>query len=181
MKTLRLPLFAVLASLLITAPFCLRAADAPDPTAETLYLGISSPDMIDFEKLRHAKADGTELILSTIKATAAEQAKFAGYVGEVIVLDEGAKAPDGARYLLLSWSRGDSTATFMQGGKEKYLGVVNRTPLREHPNYQSMRTEIDSHQMRDTRQDAELRAAAQMNVYMALKYLRQHLGRAAKG
>ncbi len=167
MKTSRLPLLAAFAALnlLMSA----RATDAPADSK--VYVRIETSDPIHFERLRYAVTNGDELILSTLKATAAEQARFAEYAGEVIVLDEKAKAPDGATVLLLSWDDRSVFANVARGGKDKYLGVVNRLPLSYHPDYNRLRRSIDQAGLSDARRDAALRADVQMELYLALKYL----------
>lgn len=172
MSTIRLPLFASLAALLLAAPLPVLAAPATGAD-ETVYVSIDSPELISFARFRLARENGDELILSTLQSAAAEQAHFSGYPGKVIVLDEQASAPAGAKVLMLTWSDGVVFATLMQNGREQSLGVVSRNQLSEHPDYQAMRREIDRHQLREARRDAELRAATQMNLYQALKYLQQ--------
>jgi hypothetical protein len=168
MKTMHLPLFAAIVLLSLVAP---TVAQADAPAVEKIYVSIDYSDPLHFERMRLAQAGGAELILSTLKASAAEQARFANYPGEVVVLDEKDKAPDGAKGLLLYWSAGNVTATLLQGGKEKYLGVVSRAPLSDHPDYIRMRQEIQKNGLRAEHRDAELIAATKMNLYQALKYL----------
>jgi len=171
MKILRLPLFAALAGLLATTAPSLRAAAAAGvPSGDRLYVTIAYDDPIGFARFRLAQAGGAELILTTLKDSAAEQARFAGYAGEVVVLDENAKAPEGAPVLLLNWNRDDVTASVTLNGKENYLGVVSRAHLSDHPDYKAMRAEIERNRLRAERRDAELRAATRMQLYQGLKY-----------
>lgn len=169
MRTPRLPLLAAFAALNLLVS--VRAAEAPAPAGNPLYVRIETSDPIYFDRLRYAVTNGDELVLSTLKATAAEQARFAGYTGEVVVLDEKARAPDGALVLVLSWDGKSVFANVGQGGKDKYLGVVNRLPLSYHPDYNRMRRSIDQAGLQDARRDATLRAEVQMELYLALKYL----------
>ncbi len=175
MKSIRCALLTGLALLLSAVPFRLSAADTVAATspATKLYVKIDSPDLLNFHDYRLSRVDSSELVLTTLKNSAAAQARFAGYPGEVIVLDENAKAPDGAAVLLLVWDRGVVTATFQQNGREKFLGVVSRTPLSTHPDYSRMRQDIDQG-LREYRHDAHLRATTQMNLYQALLYLRNY-------
>jgi hypothetical protein len=173
MKSIRSLLLAGVAALLSVVPLALVAANVTiSPAAETLYVRIDSPDLIAFRHYRLAKADGSELILSTLKKTAAEQARFAGYTGEVIVLDDGAEAPAGADVLLLEWNDELVNASLHRGGKKKFLSTVSRAPLSGHPNFPAMRADLDRGS-RDERRDADLRAKTQMYLYESLRLARR--------
>lgn len=141
-------------------------ADAPDGT---LYVTIDTLEPMEFKHYRRARADGRELILSTLKMTADAQARFAGYPGGVVVLDEDAEPPAGAPSLRLTWGEEAVTAELITDGKPRYLGVVNRNPLSEHPDFNRMRREIDRSGSSDRKRDAIVRAETQMNLYRALK------------
>lgn len=171
MKSVRLRLTAAVAALFSLMVPSLVAADTPiaaTAAANALHVKIDSPDLIAFRHYRLAKADGSELILSTLKKTAADQARFAGYAGEVVVLDDGAEAPAGADVLLLEWNDDSVHASLLRGGKKKFLSTVSRAPLSGHPNYAAMRADLDRGS-RDERRDADLRARTQMNLYEALR------------
>ena len=174
MKSLRVALFAGFAVLSgILAPRLAAAALTISPATETLYVKIDSPNLIAFHDYRFAQTDGSELILATLKKTAADQARFAEYPGEVTVLDDDAKAPAGAAVLLLTWNGVEVHATFMRDGKEKSLGTVSRAPLSNHPDYATMRLELDRGSS-DDRRDAQLRAKTQMQLYQSLRLMRRY-------
>src|SRR6478736_1094040 len=174
MKSLRVILlagFAVLSAAL--TPQLMAAKLTISPATEPLYVRIDSPNLIAFHDYRLAQADGSELILTTLKKTAADQARFAEYPGEVIVLDEDAKVPAGAAVLLLTWVGAEVNATLMRDGKEKSLGAVSRAPLSNHPDYATMRLELDRGSS-DDRRDAQLRAKTQMQLYQSLRLVRRY-------
>ena len=175
MKSFRLPLLAGVVALF--GLFALRsvAAEAPviSPATETLYVKVDSPDLIEFRHYRLAVVDGSELILSTLKKTAADQARFAKYTGKVEVLDDDAKAPEGAAVLVLMWDGGAVSASLQRRSQKKGLGAVSRAPLSSHPDYTQMRAELDRGS-RDDRRDADLRAKTQMYLYEALRVVQRY-------
>jgi hypothetical protein len=175
MKSFRLPLLAGVVALFGLFTLRLAAAEAPtlSPATETLYVKVDSPDLIEFRHYRLAVVDGSELILSTLKKTAADQARFAQYAGKVEALDDDAKAPEGAAVLVLLWDGGAVSATLQRGSQKKQLGAVSRAPLSSHPDYTQMRAELDRGS-RDERRDADLRARTQMNLYEALSQVQRY-------
>ncbi len=175
MKSFRFVVLAVAAALFAVLPLQLAAKPALTvaPATETVYVKIDSPDLIAFHHYRLAEVDGTELILSTLKQTADDQARFAKYPGPVSVLDDDAKAPDGAPVLLLTWSGDTVSATLQRGGREKSLGIVSRTALSTHPDFPEMMKYLDKG-LSDQRRDAKLRAKTQMNLYVALLILNRY-------
>lgn len=190
MKTLRISFLLGLAALLF-APV-LRAADAngavaPKPAATTpaveagkLYVVIEAFDPIRFNDLRHARREAGELVLSTLKETAVASAKFAGFTDEVIVLDEGAKAPEGARVLRLTWTNGsDVTADLTEQGKNHYLGVVSRKDVLMHPDHARMVRALTMTAHPDAAYDVGVRTKTEMNLYFALKLIADRDARAA--
>jgi hypothetical protein len=176
MKSTRLP-FALM--LFAALPWWLGAADAAvvAPPLEKVYVQIDSPDLIFFHHYRLSQVDGHDLILNELKNTAAAQARFADYPGELVVLDAEAKAPAGAPVLLLYWNRLTVTASLIRGGKEDYLGVVSRTPYDAHPDYINMQPKLNRGLPAEQR-DEDLRARTQMNLYQALRLLRRQMVKA---
>jgi len=173
MKSFRSLLFAG-AALLSAVPLQLVAAAVTiSPAAETLYVKADSPDLIWFRHYRLAEVDGSELILATLKKTAADQARFAGYTGAVSVLDDGADAPEGAPVLLLTWSDGVVSATLQRGKANKEMGPVSRTPISNHPDYAQMRQYLDRGTSEE-RRDADLRARTQVNLYQSLRLVQRY-------
>ncbi len=156
-------------SLLAAALPVVASEPLADATDGTLYVTIDTLEPMEFKHFRRARADGRELILSTLKMTADAQARFAGYPGGVVVLDEDTEPPEGAPSLRLTWAEEAVTAELITGGKPRYLGVVNRNPLSEHPDFNRMRREIDRSGSTDRKRDAIVRAETQMNLYLALK------------
>jgi hypothetical protein len=174
MKSFRSLLFAGVAALLSVVPLGLFAANVTiSPATETLYVKIDSPDLIWFRHYRLAETDGSELILDALKKTAADQVRFAKYPGAVTVLDDDARAPEGAAVLLLTWNNGAVSATLQRGGKEKEIGAVSRTPLSNHPDYVRMREKLDQGSSEE-RRDADLRARTQMNLYQSLRLVQRY-------
>ena len=174
MNAQRLTLFTAFAALIFTGVAASATAETPaQPVAsgETVYVTIEYFDPIRFDRMRHALTTGDDLILVTLKDSAAEQARFAGYTGTLIVLDEKTKPPVNATVLTLTWNERDVAASVTQAGKSKYLGIVNRQPISYHPDYMHMRQLIDSAGLPDARRDAALRAEVQMDLYKALEYL----------
>jgi hypothetical protein len=169
MKIPRQPLLAAFAAL--TLPFITCATKAESPSSDTVYVTIENFDPIRFDRMRYSLMTGDELILATLKGSAAEQAHFAGYPGTVIVLDENAKPPAGATVLTLTWNGNAVAADVNQAGKGKYLGIVNRLPLSYHPDFKRLQQSIDTAGVPDARRDAALRAEVQMNLFLALQYL----------
>ena len=174
MKPFRFLLLAGAGALFALLPSRLAAAALTvSPATETVYVKIESPDLITFHRYRLAEVNGSELILSTLKQTAADQARFAGYTGPVSVLDDDAKAPAGAPVLLLTWQGDEVFATLRRGDREQSLGVVSRTKLSTHPDYPEMRKSLDKG-LSEERRDAHLRATTQMNLYVALRILNRY-------
>jgi hypothetical protein len=172
MKTSRQFLFAGLSGLMFAWALFSRAAEvASAPAGDKLYVNIEYYDPIRFDHMRYARSTGDELILATLKDSAAAQARFAGYAGEIAVLDEHAKAPAGAPVLTLTWNDGAVAADFAHHGQSKFLGIVNREPLSYHPDFRNMQRSIDSAGLADARRDAAVRAGVQMDLYLALHYL----------
>jgi len=174
MKSFRLPLLAGLAALFGVFTLRLAAAEAVTiaPT-ETLYVKADSPDLIAFRHYRLAEVDGSELILATLKKTATDQARFAQYAGKVEVLDDDAKAPDGAAVLVLMWDGGAVSATLRRDSQKKQLGAVSRAPLSSHPDYTQMRAELNRGS-REERRDAGLRAQTQLYLYESLRQVQRY-------
>jgi hypothetical protein len=174
MKAFRYLLLAGLAALFSVTSLSLVAADVSiSPATETLYVKVDSPDLIEFRHYRLAVVDGSELILSTLKKTAADQARFAQYPGKVEVLEDDAKAPEGAAVLVLMWDGGAVSATLQRGSQKQQLGAVSRAPLSGHPDYAQMRLELDRGS-RDERRDADLRAKTQMYLYESLRQIQRN-------
>ena len=172
MKNARLLLLAASTALLPFADPFVRAEENPSsPAGEKLYLALDYDDPIAFDRARYAFTTGDELILATLKSAAAEQARVAGYAGEIVVLGEKAKAPAGAAVLTLNWATRDVTADFSDGGHHKYLGVVSNRPLSYHPDHHRLQLAIDTAGLRDARRDAAVRVGVEMNLYVALHYL----------
>ncbi len=180
MKSLRFALVASAAALYAILPLQLAAASTVKvaPAAEPVYVKIESNQMIWFEHYRYSEANGSEeIILSTLKQTAVDQARFAGYPGAVIVLDDGAKVPEGAPVLLLTWNGETVNATLIRGDRETSLGVVSRSSTSTHPDYANMRQFLDKGPHLE-RRDAVLRANTQMNLYVALRLLNRNQDKA---
>ncbi len=174
MKYPRLPLLTAFAALLLPAfSTAVRAETSASPVAagDAVYVTIENFDPIRFDRMRYALMTGDELILSTLKSSATEQARFAGYTGTVNVLDENAKPPAGATLLTLTWNGNAVSADVTQAGKSKYLGVVNRLPISYHPDFKRMQLSIDTAGVPNARRDAALRAEVQMDLFQALQYL----------
>jgi hypothetical protein len=173
MKSFRSLLFAGVALLLVGSPASFAAKVTLAPAAETLYVKADSPDLIWFHHFRLAEVDGSELILDTLKKSAADQARFAGYPGAVTVLEDDANAPDGAAVLLLTWNDGVVSATLRRGDDKTAMGVVSRTPMASHPDYPQMRRYLDRGS-REERRDADLRVRTQVNLYEALRLAQRY-------
>lgn len=152
-------------------------ADQAGATPSPLYVVISTTEPIEFKQYRHARADGRELILSTLKMRADQQARFAGYPGDVTVLDEKDAPPADAAVLRLTWTADVVAAELIAhaGAKPQYLGVVSRSPLSEHPDFKAMQHEIDQSGASDKKRDATLRAKTEMNLYLALLRAKREL------
>ncbi len=177
MKPLSSFLLCGLVSLLLAAP-CVRAAPdnrEPGSSTEKLYVSIRYADPIQFERMRYSSLTQNELILSTLKSTAQAQAQAAGYAGEVIVLDEETKAPDGAAVLTLMWGTSKGvTVDLLQGGQKKYLGVVQGGPLAFHPDHDQMQRRLDRALMPDAHRDESLRVGTELELFYALQYVVKH-------
>jgi hypothetical protein len=175
MKSFRSLLLAGAAVLLSIAPLSGFAAKfTVSPASETLYVKVDSPDLIAFRHYRLAKVDGSELILSTLKQSAADQAGFAKYPGKVEVLDDEAVVPTGAALLLLTWNGTAVSATVQRDGNSKEIGLVSRSPISSHPDYAQMRKELDRGTSEE-RRDADLRARTRMNLYESLRLVQLRL------
>jgi hypothetical protein len=173
MRTSRLPLLATVVALLFSSFVTIARAEPtanPAPAGETVYVTVEHTDYIQFNDLRYALTTGDDLFMTTLKASAAAQATFASYAGTVVVLDENVKPPSGATVLRLTWTPKVVSADVTQGGKNKYLGVVNSQPISYHPDYMNMKRSIDSAGLPDARRDAALRADLQMYLFKALQY-----------
>lgn len=169
MPRLALGLFCLgLVSVANTAP---SSASPATPSAPVLYVTIDALEPLDFRHYRRALVDGTELILTTLKQSAAAQARLANCPGEVVVLDEKVTPPAKSPVLRLTWTAEAVAAELFpaDGGKAINLGIVSGLPLTQHPNYDRMHAEISRQGLKDHRRDALLRAQTQMNLYLALQ------------
>ncbi len=158
-------LFGFAGSLVAASCLALAAQGAARPSAvpapgAPVYVAIEYTSPIRFDRLRYSLMTGDELVLATLKNSATEQARVAGYDGDVIVLDEDAKAPEGAAVMTLTWFDDAVTAVISANGASKYLGVVNRAPLSEHPDYATLQRSIKwapAELHRDTHLEARLK------------------------
>ena len=175
MKSFRLPLLAGAVALFGLFSVRLVAAEplVIAPAAETLYVKADSPNLMDFHDYRLSEVDGSELILATLKKTADDQVHFAKYAGKVEVLDDDAKAPEGAAVLILTWNGEKVSATLQRGKREKSLGLVSAAPLAGHPDYSEMRKQLDRASP-DERSDAHLRTRTQMSLYESLRLVQRY-------
>lgn len=150
--------------------------------ADPLYLRIETHDVQMFERLRYGENSGDEIVVSTVRTSAAEQAKFAELSRNVIVLPEGAKAPKGAKELVMYWGLHDVTAELNDGlhTKPKFLGVVSRTNFSSHPNSVGMWGEVNRAGL-SMRKDSMLRANTQMYLYVSLQRAARELKKLSKG
>ncbi len=86
------------------------------------------------------------------------------------MLEENAKAPEGASVLLLTWTDGRTvTADLTENGKNTYLGVVSRVSFLSHPDHKRLTRELRSAVMPYARSDTAVRTETEMNLYFALK------------
>lgn len=177
MKTI---LRALLFVLLLTPG--LRAGVAPAAPAGKLYVAIDTFEPIKFNTYRYGRAQPGDLVLSTLKATAAASAKLAELSDEIVVLDEGASAPAGARVLRLTWTDGRNTVTadLTENGHNHYLGVVSRKEIPDHPEHQRLLRTVMSAVTADAQNDATVQVRTEMNLYFALKLAAAYHAGAAK-
>jgi hypothetical protein len=179
MKIPRFLLLLVL-SVLLFAP-ALRAGAATPASGGKLYVTIETFDPIKFNDYRHGLKQSGDLVLSTLKETAAASAKLAGLNDEVVVLDDDVKAPAGAPVLCLTWTDGRRTVTadLTENGKNHYLGVVSRKDMLLHPEHQRLMRMLTSAALPEAYRDAVVRTETEMNLYFALKLTVDHRARAA--
>jgi hypothetical protein len=178
MKTPRLPLLLVVSALLL-APV-LRAAETA-ASGEKLYVTIETFEPIEFNELRQSHVKKGEIVLNTLKDTAAASAQLAGLSADVVVLDDEAKAPAGAPVLRLTWTDGrrSVTADLTENGKNHYLGVVSRESLLSHPDHMRLQREVDFAFPSHVRRDAVVRTETEANLYFALKLVANRRARLA--
>jgi len=177
MKTSCFTRFAGFVALLLAGPLVGAADDAPAPvtSADKLYVTIDYTDPVQFERMRYSRLTQQELIVSTLKNTAATQAAAAGYAGEVTVLDENSKAPEGATVMSLTWGTSSGvTVDLTQGGRKKFLGVARGTALAFHPDHDRMQRRLDRALMPDAHRDEALRVATELELYYALRNVVKH-------
>lgn len=157
-----------LVSVAYTAPSSASPATSSVPV---IYVTIDALEPLEFRHYRRALGDGSELILTTLKQSAAEQARLAHCAGEVVVLDEKAAPPAKSPVLRLTWTADAVAAELLpaDGGKAINLGIVSGLPLTQHPDYDRMHAEVSRQGLKDHRRDALLRAQTQMNLYLALQ------------
>jgi len=169
MQTLRLALLLVLVAMHLAPVLCARAATPA--FGGKLYVTIETFAPIKFQELRYSRTKSGEMILSTLKETAAISAKFAGLNDEVVVLDDDVNAPEGAPVLRLTWinGRGTVTADLTENGKNHYLGVVSRKDMLLHPDHPRLTRMLTSAGVPDAYRDAVVRTETEMNLYFALK------------
>jgi hypothetical protein len=161
----------LLVAALFSAPVLpARVSSVDDATPPPLQVVVQAHDPIKFRQYRHGLADGKELILSTLKLAADQQAQFAGYPGDVVVLDEETEPAADAPVLRLIWTEDEAVAAELvtPGTKPRYLGIVSRSPLSEHPDYRAMEQEIDRSGSSDRKRDASVRAHTRLHLYLAL-------------
>ncbi len=170
MNTLpRLRCMLVIAGSMATALTVTPAVGAGRPQAPSaLCVVIENIDDYNFEMSRYSRENGQEIILTTMRAHAADLARSAGWQGPVTVQLRGqAAVPAGARVLRLVWDRGE--ALWSQDGRTLFLGKTNRTPLAFHPDYPRVSRPIqEAGFSQNARMDALLRAHAEMELYVAI-------------
>lgn len=173
--------FAVMLGAITVARSAMYVPAPASATGEKLYVAIEYFDPAAFDRLRYSALTGDEVILSTLKATAATQAQAAGYNGEVAVLDDGAKAPEGAPVLRLTWGiAAGVTVDLLEGGKSTYLGIAGRLPLTAHPDHDSMQRRLDKALMPASHQDEALRVRTEMELFTALQYVVEYRQKSSK-
>jgi len=169
MKTARVSLF--LASLVVLLTPALRAASDVPVLNNKLYVTVDTFEPIKFNDMRHALAQEADLVLDTLKETAAASAKLAGISDEVVVLDYDEKAPKGASVLCLTWTDGRVTVTadLTENGKSYYLGVVSNESILTHPDRLRLQRAVNLAPRREDVYDATVRTTTEANLYFALK------------
>ncbi len=167
----RLALGLIWIGLVSAANSAPSSASPATSSVPVLYVTIDSLEPLDFRHYRRALGDGSELILTTLKQSAAEQARLAHCAGEVVVLDDKAAPPAKSPVLRLTWTAEAVAADLLpaDGGKAINLGIVSGLPLTQHPDYDRMHAEISRQGLKDQRRDALLRAQTQMNLFLALQ------------
>ncbi len=162
-------LLSLLTALSVALPVAKAVPAAVVAAREMLYVTIAIADPVAFAQHRYALTTGAELYLATLRQKAAEEARAAKFDGTVIVLDEGASPPAGANVLRLTWSVSGVVAEYFDGARRtsKTFGDVSATPVRFHPNFNSMQGDLFQ-ASRDGRSDATVRARAQMDLFLAL-------------
>lgn len=180
-----LPLVLALAALLV-APVSRAAPATPAAPAEPapapkLYVTIATFEPIRFQDYRLARKQRGDLVLPTLRQTAASCAKLAGLPNEIVVLDEDAPPPPNAAVLRLTWTDGSSTVTadLTEQGKNHYLGVASRYSMFDFPEHKRLTRALTAAALPDDRNDVSVATEAELNLYFSLKLVANFRARAA--
>jgi hypothetical protein len=164
----------------IAAPRAL-AAPVAAPPGDTLYLAVGTDDPLAFDRLRYGRDSGQvneDLIIPTLRARAAAMARAAGLEVPIVTLDEDARPPAGEPVLRLTWGLGGKVfAEYLAtaGARPVFLGVVSRDSLAYHPTPAAALNRVLSAPSGEARRDESVRANTEMQLYLALGLVRQHL------
>lgn len=160
----------------------LRAASASLPGA-ALYVTIGTDDPLAFDRFRFGHDTpkvNEDLIVPTLRAQAPAMAAAAHWTSPIVVLAEDATAPAGQPILHLTW--GDGGKVFAEYSdqttrKPYFLGIVSKDSLSYHPTPDAALNRVLSATSEGARHDEVVRVNTEMQLYLALGLVEQHLAR----
>lgn len=169
-------IFAVIALLTQTRADDSAPAGSTSPS-DRLYVTVETSNEVAFDRYRWSTETGADLVIPTLKAKAAPMAKAAGFIGEIVVLDENVPAPPDARVLRLTWSpaghRHDMTIQieylFNSKAHPKFLGVVSNQNLRYSPEYEEFADKLMVPKFVPDRRDTIEAAKIAYSLYFGLE------------
>ena len=183
MKTfLRQLLLSGAVALMASAGPLLRAAPPVSGNGEALYVTIGTDDPLAFDRFRYGFATpkvNEDLIIPTLRAKAPDMAQAAHWSAPIVVLNEDTRPPAGQPVLRLTWSDGGRVyAEYLAtpAAKAVELGVVSRDSLAYHPTPDAALNRVLSATSEEARHDEAVRANTEMELYLALQLVEEHLG-----
>jgi len=160
-----------------------RAAQPAAAPGDALYVTIGTDDPLAFDRFRYGRDAGKvnqDLIVPTLRNQAPVMAAAARWTTPIVVLNENTSPPAGEPVLRLTWSDGNAKvfAEYLptSSSHAHFLGVVSRDSLSYHPTPNEALNRVLSATSEEARHDEAVRANTEMELYLALQLVEEHLG-----
>jgi hypothetical protein len=160
-----------------------RAAQPAALPGDALYVIIGTDDPLAFDRYRYGRDSGKvnqDLIVPTLRNQASAMAAAAHWAAPVVVLNENASPPAGEPVLRLTWGDGNAKvfAEYLPtaAAKAHFLGIVSRDSLAYHPTPDAALNRVLSATSEEAKHDEAIRANTEMELYLALQLVEEHLG-----